>query len=89
MNKTTDTEQQSTRGKFLRRLATFAGVGLGVALVPSVARAQSGRCCPQDCTESCGPGEREYACDGCGSNCCKCLPDSFPNQCFNVACPCG
>jgi hypothetical protein len=82
-------EERSTRGKFLRRFATFAGVGLGVALVPSVARAQSGQCCPADCELTCGPGEREYSCGGCGSSCCMCLPNTFPNQCFGTECPCG
>jgi hypothetical protein len=89
-------ESQSTtsRGGFLRRLATLAAVGLGVALVPSKARAQSGRCCrnPAECPDSaCTDPNFPYnrQCSGCGSGpCCQCTNVDPQTDCFTTACPC-
>jgi len=86
MEETSTVEERSSRTGFLRRLGTFAAVGLGVALMPATARAQSGRCCKANC-QSCSGTDVAYQCDGCGQNCCKCLPDL--GQCFNTTCPCG
>ncbi len=86
MKEMSTVEEPSTRSGFLRRLGTFAAVGLGVALMPATARAQSGRCC-KDTTCTCGGTDVGYRCNGCGQDCCKCLPEL--GQCFNSTCPCG
>lgn len=80
-------EAQSTRGDFLRRLGVFAALGLGVAAVPSVARAQSGSCCKSG--DRCGAQNQNwiYNCEGCGNSCQYCLEDR--GQCFSSPCPCG
>jgi hypothetical protein len=87
VEETSTVEERSTRTSLLRRLGTFAAVGLGVALMPATARAQSGRCCKDTSCPGCSGGDVAYQCDGCGQNCCKCLPDL--GQCFNSTCPCG
>ena len=87
MEQTIADERRSSRNSFLRRLGTFAAVGLGVALMPASAKAQSGRGCKDSSCPSCPPGSVPYTCDGCGNNCCKCLPDL--GTCFNSTCPCG
>lgn len=86
MEQPTTVEERSTRTSFMRRLGTFAAVGLGVALLPATARAQSGRCCRDTACPSCSEGLVAYRCDGCGENCCKCVTDL--GQCFNSTCPC-
>lgn len=87
MKGTSTVEEPSTRTGFLRRLGTFAAVGLGVALMPATARAQSGQCCKDPSCPGCSGTDVAYQCDGCGQNCCKCLPEH--GQCFNTTCPCG
>jgi len=86
--------QPTTRRRgFLRRLATLAAVGLGVALVPSKALAEHGSCCNQQdvcpdsqCTDPNMP--HNYNCGGCGSDgCCACSAASFTG-CQTVPCPC-
>lgn len=84
----TNAEERSTRTSFLRRLGTFAAVGLGVALMPATARAQSGRCCKDAACGPCSGGLVAHQCDGCGQNCCKCLPD-HSGACINATCPCS
>jgi hypothetical protein len=87
-------EPHSSRKSFLRRLGTFAAVGLGVALMPATARAQSGQCCRDTsfcpdsaCTDSNFPFN--WKCSGCGSGpCCHCLSRA-PGNCFPSSCPCG
>lgn len=84
----------SSRSSFLRRLGTFAAVGLGVALMPAAARAQSGQCCrntsicpDSGCTDPNFP--YNWTCSGCGAGpCCHCLNRS-PGSCFSSPCPCG
>lgn len=80
-------ESRLTRGHFLRRLGTFAALGLGVAAFPSVARGQSGQCCKTGAR--CGAQNQDwvYSCEGCGSSCEYCLPDR--GNCFSSPCPCG
>ena len=81
-------EIKRSRRSFLRTLGVFLGAGIGVALVPGNALAQSGRCCVSrnpPCT-SCPAGELPYDCSGCGSSCCKCLPDI--GECRDAPCPC-
>ncbi len=78
-------ETQSTRGGFLRRLGTFAAVGLGVAALPATARAQSGQCCKSG--DTCEGSKFTYNCEGCGFSCSYCLPDR--GNCFSSPCPCG
>lgn len=81
-------EGRSSRRGFLRRLGTFAAVGLGIALMPATARAQSGRCCKNASACPCPPGKFSYQCSGCGLGpCCKCL-DTDRGECFDTACPC-
>lgn len=78
-------ESRSSRGSFLRKIGTMMAIGLGVAVIPGNAFAQSGRCCPREC-RTCTSGN-PYECDGCGNTCCLCLDRTDP--CFNTPCPCG
>ena len=87
-----DTGTQTTRGRFLRRLATFAAAGLGVALVPARALAQSGQCCynTSQCGGCGGSTPYPYRCTGCGSGpCCICSSrNPSGGNCFTTPCPC-
>jgi hypothetical protein len=80
--------ESSNRGGFLRRAGTFALVGLGVALVPSKAKAAGGHCCKDT---SCGPCTNSipYKCyDFClRQYCCVCT-EFHSSTCFDTGCPC-
>ncbi len=75
----------ATRRSFLRRVGMTLAIGLGVALVPSRANANTQglqQCCRQSCT-SCPSGQVAYHClanGGCPS-CCICNSDV--GNCFD------
>lgn len=79
-----------SRRRFLRQLGTTFAAGVGVALVPSLARADetdSGyQCCPDT---TCGPPWQcnfpkiYHRCQCPGSSYCACFAD---NNCFNSPC---
>jgi hypothetical protein len=89
-----ESQPTSSRGGFLRRLATLAAVGLGVTLVPGRARAQNGQCCnnqtacpDSNCTDPRYP--YNWECSGCESGpCCHCTDIQHTVNCFNSPCPC-
>lgn len=68
-----------SRRRFLRRLAATAGVGLGLAILPT-AQALAVQCCRDSSCPTCSGSNVRYRCTGCGTSCCKCLPEQGP--CF-------
>lgn len=94
MDQSTRLDARSDRKGFLRKLGTFAAVGVGVAMMPAAARAQSGQCCrntsacpDSDCTDPSYP--HNWQCSGCGAGpCCQCTSQT-PGPCFGSPCPCG
>jgi hypothetical protein len=80
----------SSRKGFIRKLGTFAAVGVGVALVPNMASARlrpltPDYCCPNSsCDSGCG-GSGGFYCTGPYGNCCYC---SSGTSCFYITAPC-
>lgn len=78
----------TNRKAFLRKLGTFAAVGVGMALAPGIAKARPltpDYCCPNaSCNSSCG-GSGGFYCTGPYGNCCYC---SSGTTCIYVTNPC-
>jgi hypothetical protein len=83
---TPETEVRTTRVAFIRRLGTFAAVGLGAAALAKSARAEPTICCPSSsqCPNFCGQGQDGWWCTGACGGCCMCLTGG----CHSFNCPC-
>jgi hypothetical protein len=86
-----ESQPTTSRRGFLRRLATLAAVGIGVAMVPGRAHADThSKCCPDQTCPSCPNNGVPVLCtDFCSSTtCCQCAsPGTL--TCVQVPCPCG
>jgi len=87
LEKTSWSEQPTSRISFLRKLGVFAAVGTVAVLLPGKAKAGNAVCCPNACSTSCGSGQIPFRCqDSCtGTICCVCFspaPDCLVKPCL-------
>ena len=83
-----ENEAPSTRGRFLRKLAALAAVGVGAGAFAGTARAEPTRCCKNSSQCPAGhpcSGVGWWCIGGCGG-CCVCLTGA-DCQSFNCPCP--
>jgi hypothetical protein len=74
----------TNRRTFMRKAGKVLATGIGIALIPSVARASNTTCCPASCTppNPCDPGKRKYHCSG-SCTYCTCHADV---GCYTIPC---
>jgi hypothetical protein len=82
-------EQRTNRRSFIRKLGTFAAVGVAAVMLPAQAKAGNAVCCPNDCFRpDCQSGQVPFNCqDSCsGRTCCVCF--SVATNCLVKPCLC-